>query len=301
MEQLSVVIVNWNTGKLLAECLEFLERLPEKSIIRHVLIIDNASSDNSLMQAKTVADRAGFTILPQSKNLGFAKANNIGITYIQEHGGSDDHILLLNPDTIVHPHAIENMLAVLCSDTTIGIVGPILLETNGATQPSVRLFPTLPIFVLLFLKLHRIFLNTQIWINYMMASFDYTRQQQVDQVMGAAFLVRNTLIDTIGLLDEGFWIWFEEVDYCKRAQDAGFAVVYTPDASITHYKGTSFNQLIGLKKTQPLLKSSLRYAKKHLGIVAYIVLLILYPFALVIAALASGEHMRQKKENESRL
>lgn len=301
MEQLSVIIVNWNTGKLLRLCLESLERLPEKSMVRHVLIIDNASSDNSLMQAKTVADRAGFTILTQSENLGFTKANNIGIKYIHEHSGADDHILLLNPDTIVHPHAIENMLTVLLSDTSIGIVGPKLLEANGDIQPSVRLFPTLSIFILLFIKLHRIFSNTKTWRSYMMADFDYTKQQNVDQVMGAALLIRNTLLQQIGLLDEGFWIWFEEVDYCKCTQDAGFAVLYTPHASITHYKGTSFNQLVGLTKTQPLLNSSLRYAQKHLGIVAYIVLLILYPLALIIAALASGEHMRQKKVNTSRL
>lgn len=301
MQPVSVIIVNWNTGKLLKECLESLETLPERSLIRHVVIVDNASSDISIQQAQAGADRAGFTILKQDTNFGFAKANNIGIRYIQEHGGAEDHILLLNPDTQAHPGAITAMLDVLTKNPTAGVVGPKLLETTGAVQPSVRSFPTLSIFILLFLKLHRVFSNTIAWQNYTQTNFDYTKKQPVDQIMGAAFLIRNTVIQTIGLLDEGFWIWFEEVDYCKRTKDAGFEVLYTPSATVTHYKGTSFNQLVGLKKTKPLLDSSLRYTRKHIGIGAYIVLCILYPFALLIALLASFDHARQREQNNKKL
>lgn len=301
MQSVSIIIVNWNTGKLLQECLASLEKLPERSLIGHVVIIDNASSDTSIAQAQDTADRAGFTMLRQDTNLGFAKANNLGIRYAQEHGGADDHILLLNPDTAVHPNAIEYMEAIFASSPLTGIVGPKLLETTGVVQPSVRAFPTLPIFMLLFLKLHLLFSNTTTWKKYMQPDFDYTKQQAVDQVMGAAFLVRNTLIQRIGLLDEGFWIWFEEVDYCKRAKDAGFKVTYTPTASITHYKGASFNQLVGLKKTKPLLDSSLRYASKHMGIGAYVVLCIIYPIGIGIALLASVAHLAQKEKNEIRL
>ena len=301
MESVSVIIVNWNTGKLLQECLESLDKLPERSLIRLVVIVDNSSTDSSVSQAQETADRAGFTILLQTENLGFAKANNIGIAYVQEHGGADDHILLLNPDTVVHPHAIEHMISVLVSKDTIGIVGPKLLEATGAVQPSVRSFPTLPVFMLLFLKLHRIFSNTATWQKYILADFDHTTQQSVDQVMGAAFLIRNTAMQAIGPLDEGFWIWFEEVDYCKRAKDAGFEILYTPSATVTHHKGTSFNQLVGLKKTKPLLASSLRYAKKHLGVRTYIVLCVLYPLALLIALLASFDHARQREQNSKKL
>ncbi len=301
MEPVSVIIVNWNTGKLLKECLESIENLPERGSIRHIVIVDNASNDTSLAQAKIVADRLGCTFLLQHENIGFAKANNIGIRYIQEHGGLDDHILLLNPDTTVHPNAIENMINVLVSQKNIGVVGPKLLEPTGDTQPSVRSFPTFSIFALLFLKLHRVFSYTTAWKKYTQTNFDYDKQKSVDQVMGAAFLIHTTILQKIGLLDENFWIWFEEVDYCKRVQDAGFEVVYTPDASLTHYKGTSFNQLVGIKKTKPFLDSSLHYAKKHLGIGAYVVLLILYPVAILIAIVASFNHLKQQAENNKKL
>ncbi len=301
MASVSIIIVNWNTGKLLRECLESLENLPERSMLHSVVIVDNASVDTSIAQAQDVADRAGFTILAQDNNLGFAKANNVGIAYAQAHGGANDHILLLNPDTVADPHSIENMVSVFSSDTAIGIVGPKLLEATGEVQPSVRSFPTFTVLALLFLKLHRVFSNTAVWKKYVQLNFDYTKQQAVDQVMGAAFLIRNTLINKIGLLDEGFWIWFEEVDYCKRAKNAGFDVLYSPSASITHYKGTSFNQLVGLKKTKPLLDSSLRYARKHLGIGAYVALCILYPIGIAIALLASVAHVAQKAKNKKRL
>lgn len=301
MESVSIVIVNWNTGKLLGHCLDSLRILPERSGIRHIIIVDNASADSSIEQARKIADMAGCIILEQSENLGFAKANNIGIAYVQQHGGHDDHILLLNPDTIVHMHAIENMVNALEHNIPVGIVGPKLLEKNGDIQPSVRAFPTLRIFFLLFVKLHRLFSATRAWQHYMMTGFTYDQEQQVDQVMGAAFLIRNTLLKKIGTLDESFWIWFEEVDYCKRAQMAGFAVLYTPEASVTHYKGVSFNQLVGLRKTQPLLHSSLIYAKKHSGVGAYAILLILYPFGILIALVASLAHMHQKTTNAQNL
>ncbi len=301
MQQVSIVIVNWNTGKLLRECLASLVALPELGSIRHVVVVDNASSDDSVQQASEERGNKKITILQQQENLGFAKANNIGIAYIQNHGGQDDHILLLNPDIKVYAGAIKNMLDIFGKNPNAGIVGPKLLETNGDVQSSVRSFPTLSIFMLLFLKLHRLFANSEIWKRYIMAGFDYEKEQVVNQVMGAAFLVRNTLLKEVGLLDEAFWIWFEEVDYCKRAHNAGWEVIYTPVSEITHYKGTSFNQLVGIQKTKPLLDSSLIYAKKHLGTLAHIILCLLYPFGLLIALLASFSHVRQREENNYKL
>lgn len=301
MEQVSVVIVNWNTGKLLAQCLESISALSEQSLIRHVVVVDNASADTSCTQAQPIADQHAYTILAQHENLGFAKANNKGITYIREHGGQDDHILLLNPDTRVHAGAIPAMLSVFTKDSRAGIVGPKLLEKDGSVQPSVRSFPTLPIFLLLFLKLHRLFHASSIWSRYMMASFDYEKEQQVDQVMGAAFLIRNTVMQQLGKLDESFWIWFEEVDFCKRAHNAGYHVVYTPGGSITHMQGTSFNQLVGIRKTKPFLNSSLVYARKHLGTAAYLLLCVLYPLGIVISLFASVAHKGQQQRNEDLL
>jgi len=295
MESVSIVIVNWNTGTLLKKCVESLVTLPEYAAIRHIVVVDNASSDSSLALAKPLIPSFSpsgekgtikITLLPQQINLGFAKATNLGIKYIHEHDGIDDHILLLNPDTEVRPHAIENMRDVLRRNNTAGIVGSKLLHPNGTIQKSVRTFPTLPILAMLFLKLQRIFPNISAWRRYMMDDFDYSREQAVDQVMGASFLIHNSLLSEIGLLDEAFWIWFEEVDYCKRAKDAHRQIIYTPHAEVVHYGGVSFNQLYGPKKTLPFLRSALVYAKKHLGLFASLLLTFLYPFGFLTSCAA---------------
>ncbi len=301
MQQISVIIVNWNTGSLLTQCLKSLASLPEQELIHHVVVIDNASKDTSIEQAKDFAHEHGYAIFREKHNLGFAKANNLAWKYIKAHGGKDDHILLLNPDTEVHPEALHSMAHTLERTPTIGIIGPKLLEATGELQPSVRSFPTFGVFIFLFLKLHRIFSFLPFWKQYMMSSFDYTKEQTVDQVMGAAFLVRNVVAESMGLLDESFWIWFEEVDFCKRAKEQGWDTVYTPKATVMHYGGTSFNQLVGLARTKPFLKSSLTYSKKHLGIIATSVLFLLYPFALLIAGMASFAHLKQKERNNIRL
>jgi GT2 family glycosyltransferase len=298
MQQVSVVIVNWNTGKLLKECLEAISRTSDRSLIRHIVVVDNGSKDTSIQQAQDILP---CVFLLQKENLGFAKANNVGITYIQEHGGNEDHILLLNPDTQVHDGAIQKMLSVLAQNPHAGIVGPMLLETTGEIQPSVRSFPSLVVFILLFLKLHRLFSSTAAWRQYIQSDFDYMKEKNVDQVMGAVFLIRNTLIKSLHGLDEQFWIWFEEVDFCKQVKDAGYEVTYTPDAQVMHVKGTSFNQLVGLKKTKPLLDSSLVYARKHVGLGAYILLCILYPVGILIACVASLSHIKQKADTRGKL
>ena len=284
MQKVSIVIVNWNTGDLLAQCIASISKLPELDMIRHVVVVDNNSADESLHKAESIGLPA-VTFLPQQQNLGFSKATNLGITYAREHDGQDDHILLVNPDTEVHPDAVKNMVAVLSRNSKAGIVGAKLSHADGTTQESVRKFPTLSILATLFLKIQRIIPNAPFWKKYMMANFDYSHEQSIDQVMGAGFLIRNDLIKQIGMLDEQFWIWFEEVDYCRRAKNNGWETIYTPHAEIMHYGGVSFNQLYGAKKTAPFLNSALVYAKKHLGAFSYGVLVALYPIAYAIAVL----------------
>ncbi|MEO6077636.1 MAG: glycosyltransferase, partial [Candidatus Andersenbacteria bacterium] len=290
MPKVSVVIVNWNTGALLKKCVASILSLPEIADIRHIIVVDNNSSDDSVLQLDAPhpspllsKERGRVVLLRQKENLGFAKANNLAITHIQQHEGQDDHVLLLNPDTEVRTGAIQAMLTELDNNKKAGIVGPKLLNPDNTTQKSVRAFPSFKIFVILFLKLQRIIPKLPSWKNYLQEDFDYEKKQSVNQVMGAAFLIRNAVIKEIGLLDEKFWIWFEEVDYCKRAHDAGWEIIYTPTAEIMHYGGVSFNQLTGPKKTAPFLNSSLVYAKKHLSIFSYTALIILYPFGYIVS------------------
>ncbi len=312
MTKVSIVIVNWNAGRLLSECLQSLERLPEKKLIQQVVVVDNNSSDDSVEWAKTErGDAVGVQLrqapnrlthfIQLNDNAGFARANNIGITFILKHSGRDNHVLLLNPDTAVQPGAVAEMVRTLEANPETAVVGPKLLDATGQHQPSVRLFPTLAIFVFLFLKLHRLWPHFALWRHYMQADFNYAREAKVDQVMGAACLIRNSAWRDVGMLDEGFWIWFEEVDYCKRVKARGGEVVYTPNAVVKHHGAASFNQLVGLRRSFPFIQSALRYARKHLGFAAYLILLLLAPLALLLSLPASLVHVARRRQNRQRL
>lgn len=288
---LTVVIVNWNTGKLLYECLASLAALPEKEMICDVVVVDNASRDDSFTDIKTVAWDLPMTYVKLTRNRGFAAANNIGIA---KRSKQSTGILLLNPDTIVQSGALQRMFETLMSKSAIGIVGAHLHNADGSTQPSVRAWPTLPVLVWLFLKLPRLWPIVPFWRRYMELDFDYHKSQKVDQVMGAALLFRASLLSRVGGLDESFWIWFEEVDYCRRVSAAGFEVWYEPGAYITHYGGASFNQLVGFSRVVPFLNSAMRYARLHLGFGAWVVLLLLWPLAALLAIPAGLYHVLSK-------
>lgn len=297
---ISICIVNWNTGRLLRECLQALHILPtdERALIDQVVVIDNASTDDSFSLAQENHYHLPLIWRALQKNIGFARANNLGMRLL----GKDNqcsHLLLLNPDTAVQPGAIKVLNDFLEAHPRVGIVGPHLLNPDGSHQDSVRRFPSLMSLSFLFLKLHRVWPKADVWQDYLQQKFDYRKSKKVDQIMGAAFLIRDTLWcgrnqDKVGQLDKNFYLWFEEVDYCKRAIERGWEVWYTPKAKIKHWGGVSFNQLIGVKRGWPFIKSALYYSRKHLDPLSYLFLLTLVPWAWLLAAASSWHHYRLK-------
>lgn len=286
MNQVVIIIVNWNTGELLARCLASLADLPDVSRMAEIIVVDNASRDRSLVRAQVVVGEHGnnppVRFIKSERNLGFARANNLAIARAAASHPLCD-VLFLNPDTAVLPGSLEAMLGVFERKKDAGIVGPKLVSADGVLQPSVRAFPTLAVFVFFWLKLHRLLPGATLWRRYQQTDFAYEREQAVDQVMGAAMLVRREMLTSIGLFDERFWLWFEEVDLCKRARTAGWQVVYTPQATVLHHGAVSFHQLFGLRRALPWCMSSRRYAAKHLGRRAAAVLGLLLPAALALA------------------
>lgn len=240
-----------------------------------VIVIDNNSSDRTIEMIKQEYPQVKLIALP--KNIGFAGANNIGIR--QARG---DYILLLNPDTEFIEDSLSRIAVKMEEDKFIGVLGCALVNPNQTLQPSVRRFPTITSQLVILFKLHHLFPN---FLNhYLRKDFDYLspsdttplpRRQagypllpeegsvvDVDQVMGAFFCVRREVFDKIGLLDDKYFIWFEEVDLCRRAKRAGFKVVYWPGTKIIHHGGQSFKQQMTLKKQWWFFKSALRYFTK---------------------------------------
>ncbi|MDO8582169.1 MAG: glycosyltransferase family 2 protein [bacterium] len=283
---LSIIIVSWNVRKYLECCLASIAAGAE-GLSFEVFVVDNASQDATrewLVNYESGIRNNGrhpfhnsLFIIHNSTNRGFAAANNQAIA--QAKG---KYILLLNPDTelcttpnFVQHSVLYMMLRFMETHPRSGILGPKLLNSDGTLQPSVRRFPNAwgPLLFSLGMSPKR----------YLATDIDYTKAQQVDQVMGAAFLIRRELINAIGMLDEKFFIWFEEVDYCKRAKSAGWEVWYTPDAVVLHHGGESFAQVLTMKKQWMYSKSLLYYFRKHGEWAAYALNIAAVPFRLLLS------------------
>ena len=276
----SIVIVSWNVKPLLERCL--------RSVFAHVrgvqfevLVVDNASSDGSAAAMAAAFPQA--TIIANTRNEGFAAACNAAI-----ERATGEYVLLLNPDCALRDDAVSAMVGWMRSHADVAIMGPRILNDDGSVQESVARFPKFADQALVMLKLHNILPHLPALKRYAYADFDYARESDVDQVKGAALLIRGTAIRRIGFMDAArFFVWYEEVDWCKRAKDAGLRVVYAPVASITHSGGASFGQVFGPARQAMLNRSMRRYMLKHHGVAPYLALLALHPLSMALAYLAS--------------
>jgi len=231
--ELSVVIVNFNTRQLLRQCLESL-RSAAGGIRTQVVVVDNASSDRS---AEMVAECfPEVRLLRNPWNHGYARANNQGS---RECGGQ--YLLLLNSDTVVKPDALQHMTDYLHHHPEVGVVGARLFYGDGRIQGSAKAFPTpLNIFFGRKSLLSKLFPNNPYTRRYLPClSGDLREPVEVDYVSGAALMVRRALIDRVGPMDEGYFIYWEDADWCYRVRQHGWKVVYLPQAHIVHMEGMS--------------------------------------------------------------
>lgn len=253
--ELSIIIVSWNTKDLLKKCLESIYR-ETKDIVFEIFVVDNASSDGTIEMLKE--NFKNIRLIANKKNLGFARANNQAIKET-----ASDFVILLNPDTELFDNSLKKMIDFMKARPNIGVLGPKLLNSDKTRQPSTRRFPNFLNQLIILFKLHHLFPNLKSYKKYLMRDFDGQREMGVNQVMGAAFMIRRKLIEQVGMLDEDYFIWFEEVDYCRRAKKADWEVYYNPDARIIHYGGESFAQLGAIKKQWMYFTSMIKYFKNN--------------------------------------
>ncbi len=272
---LSVIIVNWNTRDLLQLCLSSC-LVGQTGLDYEIIVIDNGSVDGS---AAMVNDKfPQVKLIRNQHNLGFCAANNQGLRLAQSR-----YVLLLNSDTQVWPQTFSKLVKYADSQPRSGVIGCHLVNPDGSDQWSVRRFPQVIDQIIILTKLANFW--PKLLNRYLMADFDYRQANNVDQVMGAAMLIRQEVLSDIGLLDERFWSWFEDVDFCYRARAADWLVSYTPSATIRHDKGQSFAQHQSLTKQKIWLKSLWYYLTKHHSPLARIVVA---PFAVLSLGLAAG-------------
>jgi N-acetylglucosaminyl-diphospho-decaprenol L-rhamnosyltransferase len=256
MPDVSIVIVNWNTRELLAECLTSLYDTIT-GFTFDVWVVDNASTDGSVEMVRTVFPSVHLIL--NADNEGFARASNRAMTLCQ-----GCYILLFNSDAIATPGAIQAMLRLGNAEPGAGIVGAQLLNPDGSFQASHTPFPTLWQEFLTLSGLGRLLRDR--WYPSRGPEAD-KGPQVVEYVGGACLFVRRQAKEEVGGLDEGYFMYAEEVDWCYAMQQAGWQVWYQPEARIIHLGGGSSRQ----RQTQreaDLYRSRVRFFRKHYGATA---------------------------------
>lgn len=229
--ELSIIIVNHNAKNYLKNCIDsILKSL--KDVKYEIIVVDNASIDGSAAMMRQLFPQV--KIIAASKNLGFARANNVGIKMAM-----GENILLLNNDMIVIDKAINVLLEFLSKHKGVGVVTGKLSEENGKIQYNCRSFPLTP-FDALFGRaslLSKLFPWNPITRRNILSGANKNIASSVDWVSGACMLVRREVFDQVGLLDEAFFMYWEDADFCMRARAAGWEVWFCPGAEFIHFTG----------------------------------------------------------------
>jgi len=272
--EVSILICSWNTQEDLRACLQSLD-LERATAAFETIVVDNNSEDGSPDMVEQ--EFPWVRLFRMERNLGFTGGNNFALE--RKSAGA---AMLLNSDTIVHPGAIRAVLDYSASKPEVGVIGPRLLNPDGSLQMSCRRFPNPMAALFRNTPLGMLFPNNRFTREYLMADFSHDEVREVDWVSGAALFASAAMIEKVGHLDPEYFMFCEDVDWCFRAWQAGFKVVYMPNAVITHAIGRSTdkapNRMIGR-----FHRSMFRFYAVHM---APKVSAPLRPFALLFAGLA---------------
>lgn len=257
MLDVSIIIVSYNTRSITLECLEAI-RAETGTLSAEVIVVDNGSSDGSV---EAIRERfPEVLVLAEQMNLGFAAANNVGIRLSQGR-----YVCLANSDTVVRHDCIRELVRFLNDNPDVGIVGPRLLWPDLSLQLSCREFPTLWNNLCPSLGLTRLFPHTRRLNGEHMTYFRHDTLCDVDAIVGAFLIARRTAIEAVGIMDERFFFYCEEIDWCKRFREGGWRVVFYPYAEVIHL-GRGSSSSYPTRFAREFVISSVRYWIKHHGL-----------------------------------
>lgn len=252
---LSIIIVSWNTRDLLIQCLESVWGDAERSsgLGIETWVVDNASADDSVSMVRRRFP--WVCLIENQENVGFARANNQAIR--QSKG---PYVLLLNPDTIVKPGALKTLVEFMVIHPQAGAAGSKLLNPDDTLQPSCYPAPILS------RELWRLFHLDVFWPYgcYRMTDWDVNTPREVDIIQGAALILRREALEQVGLMDENYFMYSEEMDLCYRLQQGGWPLYWVPQSQVVHYGGQSTRQ-VAAKMFLCLYESKLMFIRKHHG------------------------------------
>jgi len=303
MVDLSIVVVNWNVCDLLRTCLQsiaagailshdglpsttLLLRRPSQTISpastalpwsMEVIVVDSGSTDSSLEMLSE--EFPWVQVIASSRNVGFTRGSNQGI-----RGSRGRYVLLLNPDTEIVGDALPSMLSFIEAHPQAGALGPQLRYPDGSIQSSRRRFPTLATAFLESTVLQQWFPRNPVLDNYYISDRPDDVVQEVDWVVGACILLRREALEQVGLLDEGIFMYSDELDWCRRARSMDWRVFYLPGAQVVHHEGRSSEQVPAARHIH-FQRAKIHYFSKHhgrwVGTVLRLFLLLTYAYQLL--------------------
>jgi GT2 family glycosyltransferase len=256
----SVIIVNWNTRDMLRDCLRSVYEQTQQ-VSFEIVVIDNASQDGSVDMVRR--EFPAVVLIPNPENRGFAAANNQGMEVA--HGR---YVLLLNSDTLVLGEALARTVQFADAHPQAAVVGCRVLNPDRSLQPTCFLYPSLLNMVLSSTYLYKLWPRSRFFGRERMTWWDRNDVRDVDVVTGCFMLVRREAIDRVGVMDDHYFVYGEETDWCYRFKAAGWRVLFTPDAEIVHFGGASSRRVAYQMKLQ-LYGSILRFLRKHRPRVVY--------------------------------
>jgi GT2 family glycosyltransferase len=253
--RLSVIVITYNSAQHLRHCLASIEE-HLKGVEYEVCVVDNASVDDSVALAGLAGGRV--RLLSNSRNLGFAAAVNIGL-----RNTSGDYVMWLNPDARIEGGDVSELLRYMDRKGEVGILGPQLLNADGTVQLSCRSFPSYSTaFFNRYSLFTRLFPGNRYSRRYLHSDWDHQSLREVDWVSGACLLHRRSLVRDIGELDEQYFMYIEDIDFCLRANRAGWKIYYHPGLRVRHHIGGSSRQ-VPFSMIVELHKSIWHYYAKH--------------------------------------
>jgi GT2 family glycosyltransferase len=252
----SIVIVTWNSEKDIIPCLKSIIKQKQYGFSDfEIIVVDNNSKDKtvSIIEHKF----PDVILVKNSGNFGYARANNQGIKVSR-----GEYILLLNPDVMLGDNFFSSPLKLFKESSSVGAIGPQLLNPELTIQASIRSFPDYSILLWEITSLSKLLPNNRLFGRWRIACFDYNKPQQVEQPMTSCLLARKSVFDKIGYFDESFPMYYNDVDLCKRIIGAGFKIFYLPDSNAIHNRGSSTRK-VRSKMIFSMHKSMYHYFEKY--------------------------------------
>jgi len=276
MIALDIVIVNWNSGGLLNNCLISIEKSNLKELFLNIIVVDNGSSDDSL---DSVTCGVKYKLIKQKDNIGFAKACNIGLLQ-----SSSRYVLFLNPDTEVRLDTFQKAINRMEENSNISVLGVKYIDENGNITPSCSRFPKLRYYLNDIIGLSKIYPKI-FYHATIMLDMDFSKSAFVDEVSGAFFFCRRSVLDRVGDFDERFFLYYEELDLAYRIKKRGGAIFYDADNEIYHKRWGSSDQ-VKAKRLFYDLRSRIKYAFKNFSkvnaCILFMVTMFIEPFSRLL-------------------